>query len=190
MLRGVDLAVIGRAVVMFAVTNVDDVVLLALFFGQATRRSVVVAGQYLGFAAILLASVLVGLGAGLLPEHLLPLLGVVPLALGLRAAWSAWRDRDDEPSVQTGPGLLAVAGVTLANGGDNVGVYAPVFAVSGTADTIVYAAVFLVLVAVWCAVGLFVASRPVVGRALTRWGHVLLPVVLIGIGVLILLDLL
>ncbi|RLK59209.1 cadmium resistance transporter [Actinokineospora cianjurensis] len=183
-----DLALVGRAVLMFAVTNVDDIVLLALFFGRGGRRSAVVVGQYLGFAAILAASVAAGLGAGLLPDHLIPLLGLLPLGLGLRAAWSAWKNNDDEPSVRTSPGALAVAGVTLANGGDNVGVYAPVFAASGPSDTVAYAAVFLVLVAAWCAAGLFVASRPVVARTLTRWGHVLLPVVLIGIGVLILLG--
>jgi cadmium resistance protein CadD (predicted permease) len=48
--------------------------------------------------------------------------------------------------------------------------------------------VFLVLVGVWCAAGRFFATRPVVARALSRWGHVVLPAVLIGIGVLILLG--
>lgn len=47
---------------------------------------------------------------------------------------------------------------------------------------------FLALVALWCAVGSYLASRPAVARPLTRWGHVLLPVVLIGIGVLILVE--
>ena len=48
--------------------------------------------------------------------------------------------------------------------------------------------VFLVLVGVWCAVGWFLATRPVVARALARWGHVVLPVVLVGIGVLVLVS--
>lgn len=179
---------------MFVVTNVDDIVLLALFFGRATGRggaAKVVAGQYLGFAGILAASIVGALGAGLLPDAVLPWLGLVPLLLGLRAAWRVWRDRgsgteDDEP--EAGPGVLAVAGVTFANGGDNIGVYVPVFANTGTGGLVVYAVVFLVLVAVWCAAGRYFATRPVIARALARWGHLLLPVVLVGIGVLILFN--
>ena len=48
--------------------------------------------------------------------------------------------------------------------------------------------VFLALLAVWCAAGLFFASRPLVARALSRWDHILLPVVLVGIGLIILIE--
>ena len=51
-----------------------------------------------------------------------------------------------------------------------------------------YCVVFLVLVGVWCAAGRFVATRPVIARPLGRWGHILLPVVLITIGLLILIE--
>jgi cadmium resistance protein CadD (predicted permease) len=44
------------------------------------------------------------------------------------------------------------------------------------------------LVGVWCAAGRYFATRPVVARALARWGHVLLPLVLIGIGLAILIE--
>ncbi|WP_432030799.1 hypothetical protein [Streptomyces sp. 1222.5] len=42
--------------------------------------------------------------------------------------------------------------------------------------------------AVWIAAGRYFATRPVIARALSRWGHILLPVVLIGIGLLILVE--
>nr|WP_199754961.1 cadmium resistance transporter [Amycolatopsis sp. WAC 04197] len=178
---------------MFAVTNVDDILILSLFFAQAAGRrdaAKVVFGQYLGFAGILGASIAGALGAGLLPPSVIPYLGLLPILLGLRAAWLAWRDRhaEDEATVSKGPSLLGVAGVTFANGGDNIGVYVPVFANTGTGALVGYAVVFLVLVAVWCAIGRFFATRPVVARALSRWGHVVLPVVLIGIGLLILIE--
>ncbi|RZQ64522.1 cadmium resistance transporter [Amycolatopsis suaedae] len=184
-----DLALAGQAVGMFAVTNVDDIVLLALYFGRsAGRRCAIVAGQYLGFAGILAISVAGALGARLLPDEVLPYLGALPLLLGILAAWRAWRDRgaDDEPAAADGPALLTVAAVTFANGGDNIGVYVPVFANAGTGGMLVYTGVFLVLVGVWCALGRFLATRRPIASALTRWGHVALPVVLIAIGVLIL----
>ncbi len=170
-----------RAIGLFAVTNVDDVVLLALFFARGVPPAKVVLGQYLGFAGILAVAVAAALGATLLPPSALPWLGLLPLALGVRAAWQAWRGADD--SSPTATGALGVAAVTFANGGDNIGVYVPVFATTGITR---YVLVFLLLVAVWCAAGRFFATRPTIAHALSRWGHVVLPVVLIAIGVLIL----
>nr|WP_245727800.1 cadmium resistance transporter [Streptomyces vietnamensis] len=64
----------------------------------------------------------------------------------------------------------------------------PVLATAGVGGMTVYAAVFLVLVAVWCFAGKFFATRPVIAEALARWGHILLPLVLITIGLLILIE--
>ncbi|ROO87512.1 cadmium resistance protein CadD (predicted permease) [Actinocorallia herbida] len=192
------LGVIGQAAGLFAVTNIDDILILALFYAQATGRAGagrrIVIGQYLGFAAILGLAIAAGFGATFLPDSALPYLGLLPLVLGLKAAWQAGKrdgrdDGDDETGAKAaGPGILGVAAVTLANGGDNLGVYVPVFANAGIGGTAVYAAVFLALIAVWCAAGRFFATRPLMARALTRWGHLLLPVVLIGIGLLILIE--
>ncbi|MEU9396516.1 cadmium resistance transporter [Streptomyces sp. NPDC048324] len=192
------LGIIGQAVGLFAVTNIDDILVLALFFAQgaghpgSARR--IMLGQYLGFAAILVVAVAAALGATFLPEAVIPYLGLLPLALGLKAAWRAWRDRHDgsddeeERAGEGGPGPLEVAAVTFANGGDNIGVYVPVFATAGIGGMSVYAVVFLVLVAVWCWAGKFFATRPVIAKALARWGHILLPLVLIAIGLLILVE--
>ncbi|WP_410638186.1 cadmium resistance transporter [Amycolatopsis sp. lyj-346] len=187
-----DAGLLGRAAAMFAVTNVDDLVLLAVFFGQAAGRRgelKVVVGQFLGFAAILAVSVAGALGAGLLPDGAVRWLGVLPVLLGLRAAWQAWRARDqDDDEPPTAAGVLGIAMVCFANGGDNVGVYVPAFAATGPAGLVGFAVVFLAGVAVWCAAGRFLATRPGVARVLARWGHVVLPAVLIALGVLILIG--
>ena len=171
-------------------------------FGQATSRPGalrVVVGWYGGYLPVLATAVVVGvLGARLLPDSVLPLLGLLPLVLGLRAARTAWRRRaghhvaspsDDEVRLSaSAPGVGTAAAVSLANGGDNIGVYAPVFAVSRPVVQLVYLAVFLALVGVWCGAGRLVSTRPVVACAMARWGHVLLPVVLIGLGLNILME--
>jgi cadmium resistance protein CadD (predicted permease) len=203
------LGLVGQAIALFSLTNVDDIIVLAVFFGQAISRSGrlrVVLGQYLGVAGILLAAVVGTLGAGLLPEKAIPYLGLLPLFLGLRAAWRVWQERrqtaagaeagsqshDAEAQGTTHPGrepgVLTVAAVTLANGGDNIGVYVPVFAATGVGALLSYVIVFLLLVAVWCVAGWWFASRPVVAQVLTRWGHLILPVVLIAIGLIILIE--
>jgi cadmium resistance protein CadD (predicted permease) len=189
---------IGQAIGLFAVTNIDDILVLALFFAQgaghssATRR--IATGQYLGFAAILGVAVAAAFAATFLPESAIPYLGLLPLCLGLRAAWNGWRTRqanehdDDSRPAPGPPAVLEVAAVTFANGGDNIGVYVPVFATAGVGGMSVYATVFLILVAVWVAAGRYFATRPIIARALSRWGQILLPVVLIGIGLLILIE--
>ena len=187
--------VLVEAIGLFAVTNVDDLVLLTVFFGRAhsaveTRR--VVLGQYLGFGAITVVSVIAALGARQMPGDLISLLGLVPLVLGLHAGWAVWRHRDDTdrdvPTSTTALGPVAIAAVTFANGADNIGVYVPVFAVAPAAVVAGTVAVFAVLVGLWCAVGHWLARRRAVALALSRWGHIVLPVVLIGIGVVILVE--
>jgi len=184
---------------MFAVTNIDDMLVLAVFFGRSkgdpSSAVRVIIGQYLGFIAILAVSVLGALGASLLPDTAIPYLGLLPLLLGIRAAWDVWRSRDDpgsddETKTPTVGGASAWEGasVTFANGGDNIGVYVPVFATAGVGGMSVYAIVFLTLVAVWCFAGRYFATRPVIAKALSRWGHILLPLVLIAIGLLILVE--
>ncbi|MFG2425217.1 cadmium resistance transporter [Streptomyces sp. NPDC048448] len=64
-----------------------------------------------------------------------------------------------------GPGPLEVAAVTFANGGDNIGVYVPVFATAGVGGLTVYAVVFFMLIAVWCFAGKFFVTRPVIAKA-------------------------
>jgi cadmium resistance transporter len=111
----VRLALLGQAAVMFAVTNIDDIVVLAVFFGRAVDERAgatrVIVGQYLGFVGILTVSVLGALGANLLPEAAIPYLGVLPLLLGLRAAWQVWRSRGeadgDEDRQGGGAGVFA-----------------------------------------------------------------------------------
>jgi cadmium resistance protein CadD (predicted permease) len=190
------LGTLGQAAAIFVATNVDDVVILALFFGRAAGNraatTAVVVGQYIGFVAILAGSVVAALGARLLPESTIAYLGLLPLLLGIYAAWEAWRSRGDEDDdAAAGPshlGVLTVAAVTFANGGDNIGVYIPVFAVAGVAGMVTYVVVFLIGVAACCALGWYLATRPAIARLMARWGDVVLPVVLIVLGVVILVE--
>lgn len=193
--RGVLVADIARAVGIFVVTNVDDLILLSLFFGRAAARPgrwhQVVAGQYLGVAAIVVVSLLGAWGATLLAEGWTSYLGLVPLALGVREAVRVARGRSDDGEDATrdqAPGVWFVASVTLANGGDNIAVYVPVFANLGAGAIAVVTATFAAMTAVWCGAAAWITTRPTVARALARWGHVLLPIVLMALGITILVE--
>jgi len=184
-----------RATGLFLVTNIDDIIVLSLFFARGAGRrgttAKIVAGQYLGFGGILLAALAVTFGAGyILPDGAIPYFGLIPLLLGIRAAWQVWRNGDDDDdSVADRPiSALTVAAVTFANGGDNIGVYVPVFLAVGTGAVVAYCVVFLALVIVLVLAAKFVATRKPIAEVLERWEHILFPLVLIGLGLVILIE--
>ncbi|WP_348695250.1 cadmium resistance transporter [uncultured Nocardioides sp.] len=184
-----------QAIGLFLVTNIDDIIVLSLFFargaGQRGTTTRIIAGQYLGFGGILLASVAVTFGAGLfLPDEAIPYFGLIPLLLGVYAGWRVWRNGDDDDdSLADRPiSALAVAAVTFANGGDNIGVYVPVFLAVGTGALVAYCVVFLALVLVLVLAAKFVATRKPIAEVLERWEHILFPLVLIVLGLVILIE--
>lgn len=188
------LATMIQAVGLFVATNIDDVIVLSLFFargaGRAGTTRRIVVGQYLGFLGILGAALLITWGASLaLPESAIPYFGLIPLLLGLRAAWEAWQgEDDDELDDRKKVAPLTVAAVTFANGGDNIGVYVPVFLSVSPASILTYSAVFLLFVAVLVAIAKFVATRPGIDESLEKSEHILFPLVLIILGVVILVQ--
>jgi cadmium resistance protein CadD (predicted permease) len=82
--------------------------------------------------------------------------------------------------------MLPVALVTVANGGDNISVYALLFRTSGVTDTVVAIGVFFVLLGLWCVAAGVLSSRKAVVTPLLRLGHWLVPAVFVAIGVVIL----
>ncbi|MEV7327128.1 cadmium resistance transporter [Micromonospora sp. NPDC093244] len=175
------------AAVVFAATDIDDIVILTLFFvaartGGRPRPWQIVTGQYLGIGALALASAVVAAGLLVVPEPWTGLLGLLPIALGVRAL--ARRDDDETPAVVAS--TLGVAGVTIANGADNVAVYVPVFRALGPADSAIFLLMFVLLIALWCAAGAWLGGHPRVVRLVERAGHWLVPAIFIGIGVVIL----
>ncbi|MGC4789088.1 cadmium resistance transporter [Micromonospora sp. DT178] len=175
------------AAVVFAATDIDDIVVLTLLFVAARttgrpRPWQIVAGQYLGIGALALASAVVAAGLLVVPDPWTGLLGLLPVALGVRALLD--RDADETPAVVGS--TVGVAGVTIANGADNIAVYVPVFRALGPADSAVFLLVFVVLIALWCAAGAWLGNHPRVTGLVGRAGHWLVPAIFIAIGVVIL----
>ncbi|WP_412749323.1 cadmium resistance transporter [Krasilnikovia sp. M28-CT-15] len=185
-------ATTATAVGVFAGTNVDDLVVLTVLFlaARAAGRPApwrIWAGQYLGIGVLVCVSVLAALGLALVPDRHVGWLGLVPIALGVRGLVGAIRDGADSggPPVAAA-GVLSVAGVTIANGADNIAVYTPVFRTLGAADSALVVAVFAALVAVWCAAAAWLGGHRRVVALVGRYGHWLVPLVFIAIGGVIL----
>ena len=184
------LAAAAGAAAVFAATNLDDIVVLTVLFVAARRAGRprpwhIVAGQYLGLGALVAAAVVVAAGLLVVPDPWTGLLGLLPIGLGIRALLT--RSDDDGPPAVVGS-LLGVAGVTIANGSDNIAVYVPVFRSLDPATGLVYLLVFAALVAVWCGTAALLGGHPRVVRLVGRAGHWLVPVVFVAIGVVILVS--
>lgn len=78
------LPILAAIATTFAATNIDDIVLLTLFFARRVPTYKVVAGQYLGFAAIILLSCVGLLLTVTIPHQWIRYLGMVPLLLGFK----------------------------------------------------------------------------------------------------------
>jgi cadmium resistance protein CadD (predicted permease) len=184
---------LGTAVIVFVATNVDDILLLAALFGSALSARAVVAGQFIGIAVLTAVSVGAAHAATAVPGDWIRWLGLLPIALGLWLLGRLWRgkqddDDDDAPAAErklearVHSQALAVAAITIANGGDNLAVYVPLFA-KDVSVLPLYIAVFALLTTLWCWLGYVLVRNPVGGAVMKRWGHILLPFVLIAIGV-------
>jgi cadmium resistance protein CadD (predicted permease) len=183
---------VAAALGVFAGTNVDDVIVLTvLFLGSratgAPRPWQIVAGQYLGMAVLVAVSAAAAVGLAVVPDRPVGLLGLVPLGLGVAGLVRAAR----RPSAGTAVtpvvagGVMAVAGLTIANGADNVSVYTPAFRTVGVAGSLVMTAVFAALVGVWCAASAWTGARPRVVGAVERTGLWLVPVVFVAVGAVV-----
>jgi cadmium resistance protein CadD (predicted permease) len=181
--------VIVTAFAMFAATNIDDAVVLVVLnvasrAGGVPKRWEIWAGQYLGFSVILLVSFTAALGLRVVPVEWVGLLGLIPLLLGIRGLLKlirTRRDRDPDPPVMA-TGLLSVVAVTVANGGDNIALYTPVFRIIGVADAALTLAVFAVCTALWCLAGQLAVSHQRVVEILQRSSRWLVPVVFVVLG--------
>ena len=183
------LQTVAVAVVMFVATNADDLVLLALFFSQpkCSVRSVVF-GQLAGIGVLTIVSYAAAVLALAIPPGWLPLLGIVPLLIGfrwLRRPITSDSANTEEPQTMT---WLSVAGLTLANGADNLGVYIPAFAAQTGTQKLITGLSFLLLTLVWCVFAYQAVRHSAWGDLIQRISKRAAPWVLILLGLWIMLH--
>ena len=193
----IPLIIIG--IVVFVVTNIDDFFLLLLFFGNRSYKvHQIVLGQYLGLSLLILISGILSLVSLIIPAAWIGLMGFLPILIGLRQllklrsnSYSNIIEKIIQKSKNKLFGsyqskFLAVSIVTFSSGGDNIGVYVPVFAIHTIGQVAILVAVFLVVTSVWCLITYYIANHTFAGDKIRRYGHIILPFALIGLGVWIL----
>ena len=198
-------ATLATAASAFCASNLDDILLLLLLFSTATSlrsRWHVVIGQYLGFSMLVGASLLGYVGGQFLPTPWIGVLGLLPISLGVSqvidnlepadqsdsqsidAAMPSWLQSLGLPAGQA----VATAGITIANGGDNVGLYIPLFARCTGPQLVLTLLVFSLMVGLWCAMAWRLLQAPAVADLINRYGQPAVPLLLIVLGLVILFD--
>lgn len=184
----------------FVATNLDDIFVLMIFFiSKDFNNTSVVLGQYIGILALVGVSALSILFKFILPTYYISLLGIIPILLGARKLWKLRIDsievqeesnsmsfNTDKYSKLSHFKTLQVSAVTFANGGDNLGVYIPLFLSMGMLEMGLTVIIFMIMTGVWCILGYILVNNRIVGDKLESYGHVVLPMllILIGIGIL------
>ncbi|MBD2510316.1 cadmium resistance transporter [Nostoc muscorum FACHB-395] len=194
---------ITTGAIAFIATNIDDIVILLLFFSQintSLRPRHIVAGQFLGFTVLLILS-LPGLFGGLvLSKNWIGLLGLLPMSIGISSLVNREEDSSKEVVATTeeaeastitsffSPQAYSVAAVTLANGSDNISVYVPLFASSNLESFVVIIGLFFILLGIWCYGAYKLTHYRVIADILTRYINNFVPFILIGLGAFIVLK--
>lgn len=205
------------AFVSFVSTNIDDIFILMLFFSQINnvmKRRHVVIGQYFGIAALTTVSIIGASGVSVFPHEYVGLLGLVPIYLGIKTYFNHKKedkdngykdlqefqnDENSKPEKITNsqwkriitfinPSIIKVFSVTLANGGDNIGIYIPLFTGMSLGNIFVTLIIFLLLTALWCFIGLKLSEHPFVQTSIEKYEHIFVPIIFIGLGVFILIK--
>ena len=199
-----------EGIIAFVATNLDDIIILLLFFSQLNpnfRRRHIIIGQYLGFAILVIASLPGFFGGLVVQPEWIGLLGLLPIAIGIKQLVNRETDNDEVQTVtanfeQNGsrnslksfifsilsPQTYQVAAVTVANGGDNISIYIPLFAGSSWTTLLVILSVFFGMVGVWCGIAYLLTRHSTIAYVLTRYGKPIVPYVLIGLGVFIIYE--
>jgi cadmium resistance protein CadD (predicted permease) len=187
------LALIGQAVGLFISTDLDDVLVLLGFFADPRFRiRQIVAGQLLGIAILYAVSVAGSWATLSLPRAVIGLLGLVPITMGVKSAWELRKSAEPSERVSR-PGspaqranIAAVVAMTVANGGDNVSVYIPLFALRSAPDIALIGVVFGVMTALWLSLAYWLTRHRLIGAPVGRFTRLLMPFVFITLGILIL----
>ncbi len=180
----------------FVATNIDDIFLLMLFFSSLTFTTrQVILGQYMGIGSLVALSAMGSLLSLVVPVYVIGLLGIIPILIGLKKILTLKRKNEVdkrkiiEDRKSNSLGFAVVASVTIANGGDNIGVYVPIFAkYNQSIEIILLSTIYMIMTAVWCSSAYYLVSHPLIAVKLRETGHIILPFVLIGLGIYILLD--
>lgn len=180
-------------IMAFIATNIDDLFVLMTFFANKNyNNNQIIIGQYLGVFSLILISALGYFFKFIVPVSFIGLLGIFPIIIGIKSLIELKRkDKDNKTSGNVKfkkSSVFTVAFISFINGGDNVGVYIPLFATLGFYQSIIIVIIFLIMIMIWCLISYYLTNHRVIGDKIKKYGHLIFPFVLISLGISIILS--
>jgi cadmium resistance protein CadD (predicted permease) len=192
-------------------TTFDDNLYLTAFFGKVNHtfhpRHIII-GEFVGFTTLVMASLPGFFGGLVLPEAWVGLLGILPIIIGISHLMSREEEEDTVQAVSVNfghevktqrhkksliatlkdPQTYRVSAVTIANGGNNIGIYVPLFASSSFPNLAVILCVCYLAIGLWCFLSYNLTRNPIMASVMTRYGRKVFPFVLIYLGLSIIVK--
>ena len=192
------LTTILTSIATFIATGIDEIIVLTIIFVEVKNakdiRDVYI-GQQISMIVLLLISLLAAFGFAHIPNEYVGLLGIIPLAEGMRILFDRNYDDDDYEEKDVLQRLkkyrsliVSIALIAIAGGAEELSIYIPYFASLDTTNLIVAVITFNVLVPVWCTMCRKISSLKHVQNTVEKYEKILVPVVFIGLGIWVLIE--
>lgn len=194
------------AILSFIATNLDDILVLMLFFSTkkpTTPLGTIIIGKYLGFTLIILASLAGFVGGLFITKNWLGFLGLIPIFIGVQTLFN----RENEDDIQLtnhekivynpwqkvfkkflNPSTLYIASVTFANGGDNVSIYLSLFSQNSFNNLLIILIIYYLMLALWIFLAYWFTSHRLIAKVFVKYGQILTPFILIALGIYIFIS--
>lgn len=189
-------------------TTFDDNIYLTIFFGKVNRtfrpRHIII-GEYVGFTMLVLISLVGFLGGLIISDVWVGLLGFLPVSIGIANLLN--REEDEIQNVNANfhsytrptpkrsllatlkdPQTYKVSAVTIANGGNNVAIYIPLFASTSLPSLGIILSVLYSMLGLWCFLSYHLTRQPQIAILISRYLRRLFPLVLIWLGISIVIE--
>ncbi|HGQ0347966.1 TPA: CadD family cadmium resistance transporter [Streptococcus pneumoniae] len=184
------------AIGVYISTSIDYLIILIILFAQLSQNKQkwhIYAGQYLGTGLLVGASLVAAYVVNFVPEEwMVGLLGLIPIYLGIRFAIVGEDAEEEEEEIierleQSKANQLfwTVTLLTIASGGDNLGIYIPYFASLDWSQTLVALLVFVIGIIIFCEISRVLSSIPLIFETIEKYERIIVPLVFILLGLYI-----
>lgn len=187
------------AIGVYISTSIDYLIILIILFAQLSQNKqkwYIYAGQYLGTGLLVGASLVAAYVVNFVPEEwMVGLLGLIPIYLGIRFAIVGEDAEEEEEEIierleQSKANQLfwTVTLLTIASGGDNLGIYIPYFASLDWSQTLVALLVFVIGIIIFCEISRVLSSIPLIFETIEKYERIIVPLVFILLGLYIMYE--
>lgn len=187
------------AIGVYISTSIDYLIVLIILFAQLSQNKQkwhIYAGQYLGTGLLVGVSLVAAYVVNFVPEAwMVGLLGLIPIYLGIRFAIVGEGEEEEEEEIierleQSKANQLfwTVTLLTIASGGDNLGIYIPYFASLDWAQTLVALLMFSIGIIIFCELSRVLSSIPLISETIEKYKRIIVPLVFIPLGLYIMYE--